>query len=115
MRCTEPEGEASAKVAAPLGEIQPLPQVMGCAEECWLKRAAMLEPCRLLPSTDAKTDDCSPPTADDRTGFWRKIYIVQHKCIHTAAAKKKLFCMLMKHNEIKCSGCVCNYYCCKRL
>ena len=34
MMCIEPKGEANAKVAAPLGETQPLAHEMGCAEEC---------------------------------------------------------------------------------
>ena len=71
MRCMEPEGEARAKVVAARGEIQPHTQDTGCAEECWLKRAAMLEPCRLLGSAEASTDGCSPPPADDSTGFCR--------------------------------------------
>ena len=34
MRCIEPKGEARAKVVAPLGEIQPLTEDTGSAEEC---------------------------------------------------------------------------------
>ena len=92
MRWIEPRGEANAKVAAPLGETQPLAHEMGCAEECWLKRAAMLEPCRLLPSTDANTDGCSPPPADDNTGFWRKTHAHVDVHVYTVAVKNSVAC-----------------------
>ena len=68
--CIDPEGVARAKAVSPTGEMCPLTQETGSAEECWLNRAALLGPWRLVAVAAVKIDDCCPPPADENNGFY---------------------------------------------
>ena len=70
MRCIEPEGHAIANVVSPDEDIQLLTQVTGCVDECWLKRAAILGPFKLLALADAKTDGSISLPVDERPGLY---------------------------------------------
>lgn len=74
----EPEGEATAKVVIPSGLIHPVTIVIDCAVECWLKIAAMFDPCRESVCTEANTEGNNPSTVEEWVEFCSQIKGEKH-------------------------------------